>query len=71
MMGFGFLFVLLVIAAIAYAGGWRPQFGQWSQTRSAAVWGSSNALETLRELLARGEISQEVYERMRLELKDY
>ena len=69
MMGFGFLFIVLVIGAIAYAGGWHPQLGQWSQPGSPAGRGSSNnALEILRERYARGEISREEYERMRQEL---
>ena len=69
MMGFGLVFILVVIGVIAYAGGWRPQFGQWSQPGSLAGTGSgNNALEILRERYARGEISREEYERMRQEL---
>ena len=67
-MGFGLLFILLVIGAIAYAGGWRPQFGQWSQQGNSAGRGSNNALDVLRERYARGEISREQYQEMRDEL---
>jgi putative membrane protein len=71
MMGFGLLFILLVIGAIAYAGGWRPQFGQWSQPGGPAGTGSGNkAQEILRERYARGDLSREEYQRMREELKD-
>ena len=68
MMGFGLLFILLVIGAIAYAGGWRPQFGQWSPAANPAGRGSSNASDILRERYARGEISRDQYQEMRDEL---
>ena len=68
MMGFGLLFVLLVVGAVAYAGGWRPQFGQWSEAGNSAGRGNNNALEILRERYARGEIDKEQYERMRSDL---
>lgn len=67
-MGFGLVFVLLVVGAIAYAGGWRPQFGQWSQASYSAGRSSNNALEILRERYARGETTREQYQEMRDEL---
>ena len=66
MMGFGLLFILVVIGAIAYAGGWRPQFGQGSSPASPAGGGSSNnSLQILRERYARGEITKVEYEEIR------
>ncbi len=59
---------LLLIAAIAYAAGWRPQFGQWVRTGNAAGGAINNAAEVLRERYARGEISREQYQEMRDEL---
>ncbi len=63
------LFGLLVIAAIAYAAGWRPQLGQWVQTGSPSG-GADNPQQILRERYARGEISLEEYQRMRTDLQD-
>ncbi len=60
------LLVLLVVGFVAYAGGWRPQFGQWAQPGGAqARGGGSDALEILRVRYARGDISHEEYLRMR------
>ncbi len=71
MMLFGLLFILLVAAAIAYAAGRRPRFGDRFQPGSpAGGGGSTNASEILRERYARGEISREEYQRMQQDLKD-
>ena len=64
MMGFGLVIPLLVIGAIAYALGWRPQS---NQTRPAQT--SQTPLEILKARYVRGEISREEYEQMRRELE--
>jgi putative membrane protein len=64
MMGFE---LILIIAVIAYALGWRPQFNFNNQS------GPSESGQTPREILearyARGEISREEYEQMRRDLE--
>jgi len=65
MMGFGFIWVLVIIGVIAYALGWRPGARQNSQpTRQS----QSTALDILKERYARGEISREEFETMRQDL---
>jgi len=64
MMGFGLIIPLLVIGAIAYALGWRPQSNQTSPAQT-----SQTPLELLKARYARGEISREEYEQMRLDLE--
>jgi len=63
MMGFGVLFSVLGLGALAYALGWRPQTGQ--QARDAT---SESALDILKTRYARGEISKAEYEEMRNDL---
>lgn len=64
MMGFGLLFVLLVVGLVMYVLGWRPRGmnfpGQQDQNKSP--------LDILKERYARGEISREQYEEIRKEL---
>ncbi len=77
MMFFGLLFPILLIAALAYAFGWRP--GQSTNLGSSGNQGSSwnrgssgsrqTPLDVLKERYARGEISREVYEEMRQDLQ--
>ncbi len=70
MMGFGLLFPVLAIAAVAYAGGWRPRSLQASQPGIPPDTDSSNdVMDILRERYARGEVTKEQYEEMRLTLK--
>ena len=64
MMGFGLIIPLLVIGAIAYALGWRPQV---NPTRPAQT--EQTPVELLKERYARGEISREEYEQVRLDLE--
>jgi len=64
MMGFGLIFVLVVVGAVAYAGGWRPQWGALSGPVP-----SSSAIEIARERYARGEISKAEYEQIRHDLE--
>jgi uncharacterized membrane protein len=60
MMGFELIFVVLIVGAIAYAAGWRPQFNQPGPTQT-----SQTALEILQGRYARGEITGEEYDQMR------
>ncbi len=64
MMGLGLLFPLLLIGAIAYAFGWRPQ-GNFSQPFQPQ---GRSAMDVLKERYARGEISREEFEAMRNDL---
>ena len=63
MMGFGLLFSLLALGAIAYGLGWRPQGNDTSRTRS-----DESPLDILKARYARGEISKAEYDEMREEL---
>ena len=64
MMGIGLLFPLILIGAIAYALGLRPQGNivQPFQTQNRS------ALDVLKDRYARGEISREEFETMREDL---
>ena len=64
MMGFGLIIPLLVIGAIAYALGWRPQSNQTGPAQTGHT-----PLELLKARYARGEISREEYEQMRRDLE--
>jgi putative membrane protein len=64
MMGFGLILTLVVIGAIAYALGWRPQFNQSGPAKM-----DQTPLEILKARYARGEISREEYEQMRRDLE--
>ena len=63
MMGFGAIFMILVLAALAYASGWLPQ--EWRQTRNEP---EKSALDILKARYAQGEISKAEYEAMRDDL---
>ena len=63
MMGFDLILIVL-IGAIAYAFGWRPQF---NQTKPAET--SQTPLETLKARYARGELSSEEYGQIRRDLE--
>jgi putative membrane protein len=64
MMGFGLILTLVVIGAIAYTLGWRPQFNQGGPIQT-----NQTPLEILKARYARGEISREEYEEMRRDLE--
>ncbi|HEX6305846.1 MAG TPA: SHOCT domain-containing protein [Anaerolineales bacterium] len=64
MMGFGLILPLLLIAVIAYALGWRPQFNQQQPSENRRT-----PLEILKARYAGGEISQVEYEEMRRDLE--
>ncbi len=63
MMGFSIILVVIV-GAIAYALGWRPQF---NQTRPAQT--SQTPVEVLKARYARGEITREEYDQVRRDLE--
>lgn len=65
MMGFGWILLLLLVAGLAFALGWRPQWGQRPPEA-----GSGTPMEIVKARYARGEISREEFERMQLDLKD-
>lgn len=63
MMGFD-LILLVVVGAIIYGLGWRPQF---SQNKPAQT--SQTPLEILKARYAGGEISRKEYDQMRRDLE--
>ena len=63
MMGLDLILVLVIVGGIAYALGWRPQFNQTGPAES-----KQTPLELLKERYARGEITREQYDQMRLDL---
>jgi putative membrane protein len=67
MMGFGLIWVLLIVLVVAYLAGWRPENLNLSGPRE---WrDEKSAQEILRERYARGEIDKEEFERMRADLE--
>ena len=67
MMGFGAIFTVLILAALAYALGWLPQSGR--PTHLDTPDAGKSALDILKERYARGEITKAEYEEMRDELR--
>ncbi len=65
MMLFGLFIPILLIAAVAFAFGWRP--GQ--TTNPGSLGNRQTPLVVLKERYARGEISREVFEEMRHDLE--
>ncbi len=64
MMGLDLLFLVVIVGAIAYALGWRPQSNQ--------IWPaqpSQTPLEILKARYVRGEITREEYEQVRRDLE--
>lgn len=65
MMGFGFIWILVIIGVIALVLGWRPGGRLNSQpTRQP----QATALDILKERYARGEIGRDEFEAMRKDL---
>jgi putative membrane protein len=64
MMGFGLIILLLLIGAVSYAIGWRPQFNQIGPAQT-----SMTPLEILKSRYARGEINREEYDEIRRDLE--
>lgn len=64
-MGFGLLIPILIIAAIAYAVGWRPR----GEDNTFSLAGNSkSALEIAQERYAGGELSKDEFEEIRQNL---
>ena len=66
-MGFGLIFTVLIVGAIVYALGWRPQ-GQNTLFTSPAD--GKSALDITKERYARGELSKEEFEQIRSDLNN-
>jgi putative membrane protein len=66
MMGFGLLFLLVLIGLVAFALGWRPNINQRPPTQPTS--GGQTPLEILKTRYARGEISKEEFDQMREDL---
>ena len=64
MMGFGLLFIFLLVSLVAYALGWRPQ----STNSQKPIDSQPTPLDVLKERYARGEIGQNEYHKMCQEL---
>jgi putative membrane protein len=64
-MGFGLIFTVLIIGAIVYALGWRPQRQNNLFTSPSS---GKSALDITKERYARGELSQEEFEQIRHDL---
>lgn len=64
MMGFGFLFLVLIVGLIVYAIGWKPQF----QNQVVRQEYNPKPYEILKERYARGEISREEFQELRSDL---
>lgn len=69
MMGFGVLVPLLLVAAVAYALGWRPQNSGTLANDETARNTAPSALDIAKERYARGEITKAEYEEIRDELR--
>ena len=67
MMGFGLIWVILIVAVVAYLMGWRPQNLEFAGPREQRS--EKAPLEILKERYARGDISKEEFERMRADLQ--
>ena len=70
MIGFGLIWVLLIIAVVAYLMGWRPEnlnLGGPRQQREPQ--GGKTPLDIVKERYARGEITKEEFERVRADLE--
>jgi putative membrane protein len=64
MMGFGLIVVLLLIGVVAAAVGWRPQSNQMGSDQTTRT-----PLEIVKARYARGEISREEYDQVRMDLQ--
>ena len=64
MMGLWLIVPLLLIGAAIYALGWRPQINQ-----NGPVQANRTPLEILEVRYARGEITREEYDQIRLDLE--
>jgi len=69
MMGFGLIFLVLIIGVIAYAAGWRPDFLNGRSSQFSSKDANQTPLHILKERYAQGEISKEEYLEMRNDLE--
>lgn len=67
MMGFGLIWVVLIVAVVAYLFGWRPENLNLGGSRGQRD--EKAPLDILKERYARGEVTKEEYERMRADLE--
>jgi uncharacterized membrane protein len=67
MMGFGLIWVILIVLAVAYFTGWRPENVNLGAPRKRHA--EQTVLEILRERYARGEVTKTEFERIRADLK--
>lgn len=65
----GLIFLVLIIAVIAYFSGWRPDFLEQHSSPSPSSKADGTALEILQERYARGEIDEEEYLKRKEKLK--
>lgn len=69
MMGFGLIWVLLIIAVVAYLMGWRPENLNLGGPRERREPQDGKApLDIVKERYARGEITKEEFARLRADL---
>lgn len=66
MMGFGLLFILLIIGIVAYAMGWRPQ--QFIN-QDTPQYNRQTPVEILKARYARGEIDRDEYLQLKSDLE--
>jgi putative membrane protein len=66
MMGFGLVFLLVLIGLVAFALGWRPNLNQQPPTQPTS--GGQTPLDILKARYARGEINREEFDQMREDL---
>lgn len=64
MIGFDLIILVVIVGAIAYAFGWRPQSNQINPAQPR-----EDPLEILKARYVRGEITQEEYEHVRQDLE--
>ncbi|MDX1615665.1 MAG: SHOCT domain-containing protein [Candidatus Promineifilaceae bacterium] len=67
MMGFGLIWIIALVAVVAYLMGWRPE--NMSLGGSSRPADEKAPLEILRERYVRGEITKEEFQRMRADLE--
>lgn len=67
MMGFGLIWVVLIVAVVAYLMGWRPENLNVGAPREDRA--QKAPLEILKERYARGEITKEAYHDMRADVE--
>lgn len=67
MMGFGLIWVLLIVVVVAYLMGWRPENLNVGRPREQRE--EEAPLDILKARYARGEVTKDEYERMRADLE--